>query len=138
VSNLQAVSILAPQQLHSFDCGKVDFNVHLSSATLKLDASLSRLALAFEAMEDFLDEASQCCGAAWDLATQCPTNSHDDAVARASEWSSLSLRMSQQQMAIDCMRTSVAAMLDGSCEISASQAVFGEIVELQKLQAAAT
>jgi hypothetical protein len=44
--------------------------------------------------------------------------------------------MSQQQMAIDCMRISVAAMLDGSCEVSASQAAFSEIVQLQRLQAA--
>ena len=111
-------------------------NFDLSSAALKLDASLFRLSLAFEAMEDFLDEASRCCGTAWDLASRYTADSQDT-VARASEWSLISLRMSQQQMAIDCMRVSVAAMLEGSCEVSASKAVFGEIVELQKVQAAA-
>ena len=134
-SNLQAVALLAPQPIRSLDETK-DFNAHLSSSALNVDASLSRLSLAFEAMEDFLDEVSICCGTAWHLATTCATDSRDEAVARAAEWSSLSIRMSQQQMAIDCMRISVAAMLDGSCEVSASQAAFSEIVQLQRLQAA--
>jgi hypothetical protein len=133
--NLQAVVLLAPQPIRSLDGETTDFNAHLTSSALNVDASLSRLSLAFEAMEDFLDEVSLCCGTAWQLATTCATDSRDEAVARAAEWSSLSIRMSQQQMAIDCMRISVAAMLDGSCEVAASQAAFGEIVQLQRLQA---
>jgi hypothetical protein len=44
--------------------------------------------------------------------------------------------MSQQQAAVDCMRIIVAAMLDGTCEVSASQAAINEVVRLQQLQAA--
>jgi hypothetical protein len=44
--------------------------------------------------------------------------------------------MSQQQAAVDCMRIIVAAMLDGTCEVCASQAAMNELVQLQRLQAA--
>ena len=132
---MQAVSILTPQLLHSVS-GKCDGIDHVSSSALQLDAALSRLSLTFEAMEEFLDEVSLRCGAAWDDAASTDVQSDDAAAARASAWSSMSLRMSQQQMALDCMRLSVAAMLDGSCEVSASQAVFSELVQLQRLQAA--
>ncbi len=89
-------------------------------------------------MEEFLDDASLRCAAAWHRASDTAVDSQDEAAARASAWSSISLRMSQQQMAIDCMRMVVAAMLDGSCEVSASQAAFSEVVVLQRLQVAAT
>jgi hypothetical protein len=87
-------------------------------------------------MEEFLDDASLSCAAAWHQASDNATDSQDEAAARASAWSSISLRMSQQQTALDCMRMVVAAMLDGSCELSASQAAFSEVVLLQRLQAA--
>jgi hypothetical protein len=76
------------------------------------------------------------CGAAWHNASSATSLSHDEAVARAAVWSSMSFRMSQQQMTIDCMRIVVAAMLDGSCDASASQAAFDEVVLLQRLQTA--
>ncbi len=44
--------------------------------------------------------------------------------------------MSQQQQAVDCMRIIVAAMLDGTCEVGASQSAMDEVVKLQQLQAA--
>jgi hypothetical protein len=112
-----------------------EFNSPFSSCALKLDAALCRLSNCFEAMEAFLDVVSVSCGSAWSAAINCNPDDGSDAVARASAWSLISLRMSQQQMAIDLMRITVAAMLDSSCEVSASLAVFGEIVQLQRLQA---
>jgi hypothetical protein len=135
VALVQAVALLAPQLLHSFS-GQPHGIDQTTSSALQLDVSLSRLSLVFEAMEDFLDEVSLRCGAAWDEAASSEVQCHDTAVARASAWTSMSVRMAQQQMALDCMRVSVAAMLDGSCEASASQAVFSELVQLQQLQAA--
>ena len=86
-------------------------------------------------MEAFLDDVSMMCGAAWDHASCSTELPRDEAAARASAWSSISVRMSQQQAALDCMRLVVAAMLDGSCDVSASQAAFNEVVALQLLQA---
>jgi hypothetical protein len=45
--------------------GEPDFNATLSSSALKLDVALSRLSRVFESMEDFLDEVSLNCNAAW-------------------------------------------------------------------------
>jgi hypothetical protein len=132
---IQALSLLAPQLLPSIGAEQTDFNSLLSTSALQLDTSLCRLSQYFEAMETFLDEVSMMCGAAWDHASSSTTLPRDEAAARASAWSSISVRMSQQQAALDCMRLIVAAMLDGSCDVSASQAAFSEVVALQRLQA---
>jgi hypothetical protein len=132
---LQALSLLAPQLLPSIGAEQTDFNSLLSTSAIQLDTSLCRLSQSFEAMEAFLDDVSVMCGAAWDHASSSTELPRDEAAARASAWSSISVRMSQQQAALDCMRLVVAAMLDGSCDLSASQAAFNEVVALQRLQA---
>lgn len=132
---ISALSLLAPQLLPSIGAEQTDFNSLLSTSAIQLDTSLCRLSQSFEAMEAFLDDVSVMCGAAWDHASSSTELPRDEAAARASAWSSISVRMSQQQAALDCMRLVVAAMLDGSCDLSASQAAFNEVVALQRLQA---